>query len=91
MWDWGYLIIVAGLLMWAWWPIGAWHLWSFMWLTIFIVVLIFEVIGRFLSPEKKTISNMAREYRKAHPVMFWGIQALLWMGFAYALLAHLAT
>lgn len=89
--DWGYLVVIALLLAWSWWPIGAWHLWSLMWLTILAVVLIFEVIGRFFSPEKATISNQMRKYRKEHPVMFWAVQALLWMGFAYALTVHLAT
>jgi len=91
MWDYLYLIIIAVALIIAWWPIGAWHLWSWMWLTILLVVLIFEAIGRFLSPEKKTISNIARQYKKEHPVIFWAIQALLWMAFAYALTAHIAT
>lgn len=91
MWDWGYLAIVGVLLSIAWWPIGQWHLWSYMWISIFAVVLIFEAIGKFFSPEKKSISGMAREYRQQHPIIFWAVQILLWMGLAYALTAHLAT
>jgi hypothetical protein len=91
MWDWGYLVIVALALVLSWWPVGAWHLWSWMWLTILLVVLIFEVIGKFFSPEKSTISNQMRKYRQQHPIMFWAVQILLWLGFAYALTAHLAT
>jgi hypothetical protein len=90
-WDFGYLILIAIALVIFWWPIGAWHLWSWMWLTIFIVVVVFEVIGYFWSPEKKTISNQMRKYRQLHPKMFWAVQILLWLGFAYALAVHLAT
>lgn len=91
MFDWGYLVAIAIALIVSWWPVGSWHLWSWMWLSILFVVLIFEVIGKFFSPEKQTISNQMRAYRKNHSKIFWGIQILFWLGFAYALSVHLAT
>jgi hypothetical protein len=91
MFDYGYLIVIAIALMVTWWPIGTWHLWSFMWLAIMIIVLAFEAFSRFISPDKETISDVMRAYRKKHPVMFWAVQIPIWLLFGLALSLHLAV
>lgn len=89
--DFFYLIVIGVGLVISWWPVGHWHLWSWMWAVILSTVLIFEVIAAYFSPEKRTISNQMREYRKSHPYMFWALQIPLWLALGYALTAHLAN
>lgn len=72
------------------WPVGAYHLWSWLWILVTIAVLIDEAIAKFISPELKTISDQMRDYRKAHPVKFWLIMTSLLL-FCWDLIVHLAT
>ena len=87
--DWLILMPGAILLVVGSWPIGH-HQWSFVWLSIIIVILLWEVASRYLFPEKKTISNVFRDFRKAHPVLAW-ILIGGWMLFAVSLAFHLAV
>lgn len=88
----GWLILIPGAaaLIYFSWPVGRWHLWSFLWIGITILVLIDEVVGKFFSPERKTISNQMRDYRKEHPVKFWIIAVSLLL-FCGSLILHVAT
>lgn len=88
--DWLLLMPGAVTLTWLSWPVGHWHLWSFLWIGITVLVLVDELISDKLSPDKHTISNVMRQYRKDHPVKFW----LIWTAFllfAWSLIVHVAT
>ena len=92
--DQNWLLLVCPLvpLIWICWPIGSWHLWSWLFIGVLIWVLIDELLGKF-SPEHKTISNIMRDYRRqsaGHTVRFW-IAMTLYMLFSFFLVIHLAT
>jgi succinate dehydrogenase hydrophobic anchor subunit len=88
--NWLLLMPPVILLAWVCWPIGAWHQWTWFWCTIILSVLVWEAVSAWFSPDKKTISNVMRDYRRTHPVRFWTAMTL-YMIFSFFLVIHLAT
>lgn len=91
--SWIFLMLpVIGLIVGCW-PIGAWHQWSWFWTGVLILTLIFEGVSKWASPDKETISNVMRDYRKKgvwELVRFW-VVGTFWMLFAWMLWVHVAT
>lgn len=67
--------------------------WAVFWAQIIIVVIGFEIYGKFFSPVRLTISNMYRDwivYEKQNKLFPWGRVTLIGLELAFtALIVHL--
>ena len=64
--------------------------WGVFWSLIILLVICFEIYGFFFSPQKKTISNMWKEWAIKSPGWAYTTLALLWVALT-ALCIHLAV
>lgn len=94
--DWGYLILVALLLIggFVWAGIktksSGMIAWGVMFAVILSTVLVTEGISYWALPQHVTISCAFGVFLSAHPIAGFGLLTL-WLLFCWALIAHLVT
>lgn len=84
--DWPMLAFWAGAIAWVAWP-WANHWVSYFWFGVIASVLIGELLNKFFSPKKQTLSNNVQDEVKDSPVRFW-THLVLWLIFSLTLAGH---
>lgn len=89
--NWTFLMPPVIGLVWLCWPYGQWHQAAIMWIVVFIAVLEEEARSAWLSPDKKTVSNVIRKGKVDYgPTRFW-LAGTCWMLFSWLLWVHFST
>jgi hypothetical protein len=69
---WPVLFAYPLVLAWLCWP-WCYHVVSYFWISILLIVLADEALSYFFFPERKTISDHIREQHKKDPKRFWAM------------------